>query len=109
MVNTRYTTKNNLPEYKDTHGYYDGSSCLGMPRGVHSESYEKKTKNAKYTHTKSEVEKNADIENHSKISTPIENKQIRSDDIKTANVLNMHFHFYNNDNDQEYVFVKPSV
>tara|TARA_B100001175_G_C18952377_1_gene376621 strand:+ start:264 stop:524 length:261 start_codon:yes stop_codon:yes gene_type:complete len=85
MVQTRYTAKNNLPEYSDTqkeHGYKSND-----PSNVCASESCNKISFKEHKITK--------------------NEEIAEIKIKKGNVVNMHIHFYNEPSDQEeYVFVR---
>lgn len=85
MVQTRYTVKNNLPEYSDVqkeHEYKNNeSSNVQTSEGCNKISFKE--------HKITESDDIAEIK------------------IKKGNVVNMHIHFYNDSSDQEeYVFVR---
>tara|TARA_B110000483_G_scaffold223740_1_gene281881 strand:- start:915 stop:1262 length:348 start_codon:yes stop_codon:yes gene_type:complete len=115
MVNTRYTTRHNLPEYNKsdnekpcggiipcTHPivkYQDMQNIQCPPR-------EKTSDDMCYQKTNKHTD-----EKNTFTTPPICGEQcdpgVGEIEVKKANVLSMHSHFSNDsDNDQDYVFVK---
>lgn len=118
MVNTRYTTRHNLPEYRKSGDEKPcgGGIYLGMTGGVIPCKYPDKKyqdrQNVQCSPKKNTSE--ASLQKPNKKTAHFNGSVSEQNDMvditnKKANVQSVHFHFYTDhstDNDQEYVFVK---
>mgnify|MGYP001287557558 FL=1 len=108
MVNTRYTIKNNLPEYKDAQSKLNCANIYLDTTGNTSETtYNKQFLNNECKENLPSRECDSFGNKTSSTKDEFGKMYYNTLDIKKGNVLNMHYN--NNDFDQEYVFVTPST